>query len=310
MPLTKSRSLAAQAAATLALLLGMTSAGAAVSVATVAQGEKAVDKSASPAAVLRARYEEIRPQLERNHFGKPLFLESQEGNSSLKGDVYGVVDHSFERVSAALAEAADWCHVLILPYNTKRCASESARTLALYVGRKSQEPIERAYRIDFVFHPVARSADYLRRQLKAEAGPLGTHDYTITLEATPLDATHSLIHLSYAYSFGTMSRLAMQTYLATSGSSKVGFSMVEEGGARRYIGGMRGVMERNTMRYYLAIDAYLNSLSAPPPERLEKRLNEWFAHSEKYRRQLWEMDRAEYLSMKRSETQQVARAPS
>jgi hypothetical protein len=288
------------------LMAFMLAAGAAI--AAVAPAERARDTDA--AAAMRAHYETIRPQLERNQFGRPLLLQSSEGSSQLKGDAYAVVEHPFERVSAALDEAADWCHVLILPYNTKRCSAETPESLALYVGRKSQEPIERAHRIDFAFNHVAKAQDYLKRQLKADAGPLGTTNYLITLEATPLEAGRSLIHLSYSYSFGTMSRLAMQTYLATSGSAKVGFSMVEEGGERKYIGGMRGVMERNTMRYFLAIDAYLNSLSAPAGQQLEKRLNEWFAYSEKYRRQLWEMERGEYLSMKRSEVQGVARAPS
>ena len=282
-------------------------AGAGAAVVAVAQGEAAGEGGA---AAMRARYEAIRPQLEQNQFGKPLVLVAQESANAISGDVYGVVNYPFERVSAALADASNWCHILILPYNTKQCTLENAQSLTLYVGKKSQEPIERAYRIDFEFQPVARTADYLKRVLHAESGPLGTRNYTIMLEATPLDAQRSLVHLTYSYSYGTISKLAMQTYLATTGSSKVGFSTVEEDGERKFVGGMRGVMERNTMRYFLAIDAFLNSLSAPPAQQLEKRLNEWFAYSEKYRRQLWEMDRGEYLAMKRAETQRVARAPS
>jgi hypothetical protein len=51
-----------------------------------------------------------------------------------------------------------------------------------------------------------------------------------------------------------MSQIAMQTYLSTSGADKVGFT--SENG--KLVGGTRGVMERNTMRYFLAIDAYLD----------------------------------------------------
>jgi hypothetical protein len=287
------------------VLAFLTAAGAAV--AAVAQGDAAADTGA---AAMRVHYEAIRPHLEQNQFGKPLFLESQDSGMDLHGDVYGLVEHPFERVSAALAEAANWCHILILPYNTKQCAVENGQSLALYVGRKSQEPIERAYRLDFKFVPVARTADYLKRVLKSESGPLGTRNYVIMLETTPLDARRTLVHLSYSYSYGMISRLAMQAYLATTGSAKVGFSTVEEDGVRRFVGGMRGVMERNTMRYFLAIDAYLNSLSAPSGQQLDKRLNEWFTYSEKYRRQLWEMDRGEYLAMKRAEAQRGARVPS
>ena len=65
--------------------------------------------------------------------------------------------------------------------------------------------------------------------------------------------------------------------------------------------GVRGAVERNTMRYYLAIDAYLDGLSAPPADQLEKRLQTWFTATEKYPRQLHEIDRATYLDMKRSQ---------
>ena len=68
-----------------------------------------------------------------------------------------------------------------------------------------------------------------------------------------------------------------------------------------HIGGTRGVVERNTMRYYLAIEVFLGALSAPPQVRFEKRLRDWFAAAERYPRQLHEMEQGEYLDMKRKE---------
>jgi hypothetical protein len=94
--------------------------------------------------------------------------------------------------------------------------------------------------------------------------------------------------------------MAMQGYLATVGRDKVGFTRVSSGGSD-YIGGVRGVVERNTMRYYLAIDAYLGALSSPAPEQFEKRLNNWFSSTERFPHQLHEIDRQQYLDMKRSE---------
>ena len=95
----------------------------------------------------------------------------------------------------------------------------------------------------------------------------------------------------------------MRVYLGTSGRDKVGFSRVagEQDGEPRYIGGMRGLVERNTMRYYLAIEAYLGALSAPPAQRVEKSLRDWFAAAERFPRQLHEMDLGNYLAMKRRE---------
>jgi hypothetical protein len=305
MPRKFSRAAAFFAFAGLALALLAPAGGA---LAAIAQGEQAAESS--PAAALRTRYEAIRPKLELNSFGRPLHLVSQERDRDLNGEVYGIVEHPFARVSTALADPVNWCHILILPFNTKHCTVESGRMLTLYVGKKNHEPIERAYRLDFDFQPVAQTPDYLKRVLKSSAGPLGTRDYLITLEATPIDAQRSLVRLSYSYGYGTVSKLAMQAYLATIGAAKVGFSTTGEGGGRKLVGGMRGVMERNTMRYFLAIEAFLNSLSAPAGQQVEKRLNEWYASSERYRKQLWEMDREEYLTMKRAETRRLARSPS
>jgi hypothetical protein len=64
---------------------------------------------------------------------------------------------------------------------------------------------------------------------------------------------------------------------------------------------VRGGVERNTMRYYLAIEAYLGSLAVPPADRLEQRLHGWFAATERFSRQLHEIDESAYLEMKRQE---------
>jgi hypothetical protein len=95
----------------------------------------------------------------------------------------------------------------------------------------------------------------------------------------------------------------MQTYLGTIGRGKMGFTVVgqQSDGRPLYIRGMRGLVERNTMRYYLAIDAFIGALSEPPQARLEKSLRDWFTAIERYPRQLHEMEEGEYLAMKRKE---------
>jgi hypothetical protein len=259
---------------------------------------------------LRALYEEIQPKLAHNAYGKPLYLVSKEEAHLLRGDVYAVVSAPFATADAGFAEAASWCDVLILPFNTKHCfasRSGAGSGLTVRIGRKSDQPPQDAYRIDFRYRVVARTPEYFRIALKADVGPLGTRDYEITLEAIPIDAERTFIHLSYSYGFGTMSHLAMEVYLATAGKNKVGFTVIGKDGQGQpvHIGGMLGATERNTMRYYLAIEAYLNSLAAPPESRLMQRLNEWFAATERYPRQLREMDRLQYLAMKTRETSRL-----
>jgi hypothetical protein len=122
------------------------------------------------------------------------------------------------------------------------------------------------------------------------------------LTAVPLAGGKSFMRLHYSYSFGGAARLATHGYLATSGSGKVGFTrVVNDDGKKSYVRGLRGAVERNTMRYYLAVESYLDSLSQPPGRQFTNRIERWFDATEQYRLQLHEMDRADYLSMKQSE---------
>jgi hypothetical protein len=253
-----------------------------------------------PAATLRAKLQALAPQLERNAFRRPLALESSEAADRLSGDVYALVDHPFARVSGALQAPAAWCQVLMLHLNTKHCAVKGGgTTLAVAIGRKFDQPLSDAQSIAFAYTLGKADANYLNVRLSADTGPLSTRDYSIVFEAAPADGGKTAIHLRYAYAYGTAARLAMKGYLATLGSDKVGFTPAGQG---NYIGGVRGVVERNTMRYYLAIDSYLD---APGAGQLEQRLAAWFDATEQYAKQLHEIDRNDYLAMKRHEFQRL-----
>jgi hypothetical protein len=251
---------------------------------------------------LKARHGAITEQLAHSPFQRPLVLESTENAGDLKGEIYAVMDHPFATIGGALKQPDNWCDVLILHLNVKQCRVNGSM-LAVAIGRKFDQPVAEAYKVDFSYKVAAQSADYLHVQLSADAGPLGTRNYRIGFEAVPLDAKRSFIRMSYSYGYGFAARMAMQGYLATIGSGKVGFSVVGRNadGSPILIDNVRGVVERNTMRYYLAIDSYLDSLSTPTGEQVEKRLRDWFAATERYPKQLHEMERDEYMTMKRKE---------
>ena len=262
----------------------------------------AVTAAAGPVETLRAKHASLGTQLTTNVFHQPLVLESTQTSGDLQGDVYAVVEHPFNTVEHALQGMNVWCDILILHLNVKQCKGVGSN-LELSVGKKYDQPAADAYQVSFAYQLAAATTDYLRVQLSAKDGPLGTSDYRILLEATPLDSRHSFLHMSYAYASGFAARLAMQGYLATVGSSKVGFSVVgkKSDGSPVYVGNVRGVIERNTMRYYLAIDVYLDSLALPPAQQQEKRLRDWYGATERYRQQLHEMEEADYMAMKRKE---------
>lgn len=276
----------------------------AISTVSAAAPSTQSDVEGQGAGALLAKYEEFKPQLSKNQFNRPLYLDSTESPGSLKGDIYAVLSYPFSSVSQSFKGPERWCDMLILHLNTKYCraTNDGGRPqLLVSIGKKNDQPLDEAYQVAFSFAAPGSTADYLDVTLNASDGPMGTSDYRIILEAVPLPDGKSFIHLTYSYGYGVAAKLAMRAYLSTVGSGKVGFT--RNGGTEKndYIGGVRGVVERNTMRYYLAIDSYLSALNVPLGAQLERRLGTWFDATERYHRQLHEVDREDYLKMKRSE---------
>jgi hypothetical protein len=253
---------------------------------------------AQDAGALRARHAALQGQLADNPFGRPLHVESSASGGAHKGEIYAVIEQPYSIVALALARPEGWCQILTLQVNIKRCsADQSGQAVAAFITRKPRDAIESAHRVDFRYEPTTKSGDYLRVALSASAGPMGTHDYQIVLEAAPLNARHTFMHMSYAYTLGSVARLAMKSYLAGAGRDKRGFSVN---------GGERGVVERSAMRYYLAVEAYLDSLGAPAKQRLEARLRNWYAAISLYPQLHEEVGAEEYVEMKHREARPAA----
>ena len=265
------------------------------------------------AVVLKTKYAELNEQLLNNQFQRELYLISSESQHDLKGEIYAVVDYPLPTVSKALSNADHWCDALILHIDIKYChasGNEPNTVLKVNLGTKNEQALAQTYGVEFNYREVINTLDYFAVELKAANGPLSTHDYRIWIEATPLKDGRTFIHFTYTYAFGLAGNLAMQVYLATGARNKVGFTVTEKlsNGQSTYIKGVRGVVERNTMRYYLAIDAYLSALALPADKQLEKRLQYWYESTNQYALQLHEVERNDYLVMKRNEyrRQQVA----
>ena len=263
---------------------------------------------------LRAKYAELRGTLGSNQFQKPLYLDSREFADGVTGNVYALIDHPFATAAAALNSPGDWCEILILPINTKYCRASTdgqGSVLSISIGKKYDQPLDQAYRMEFAYRAAAPTPDYLQVRLNAVRGPFSTRDYRLLLEAIPVDDGRTFIRLSYSYAFDMVGRLAMQVYLGTTGRGKVGFTVTgtQSDGQPLHIGGTRGMVERNTMRYFLAIEAFLGALPASPQARFEKSLRDWFAAAERYPRQLHEIERGEYLDIKRREYLRQQAAP-
>jgi len=270
-------------------------------------------EEAVAAAALRAKFAALKDKLAYNQFRRPLSLESSESAGGAKGDIYALVDHPFA-AAGTLATPGDWCAVLILHLNTKYCRATldaSGAMLHVNIGSKFDQPLSESTRLDFAYQAMAAGADYLNVQLDAPKGPYCTRDYRIVLEAAPAECGRTAVHMSYSYAYGMAGHLGLKAYLATAGRDKVGFTVIGTlaDGAPRYIAGMRGVTERNTMRYYLAIEAFLSALALPVEQRSEKCLLAWFAAIERYPRQLREVGLADYLVTKRAQRARQLSSP-
>jgi hypothetical protein len=257
---------------------------------------------AQDAGTLLARHTALQKELADNPFGRPLHVASTVSGGAHKGEVHAVIDVPYSVVGAALARPGHWCDILTLQVNVKSCKA-SNDTIAALITRKPRERLDSAHRIDFRFHAAAKSAQYLQVALNSDSGPVGTRDYEIRLEAAPLDARRTFIRMSYAYTLGTMARWAMDAYLSGSGSDKVGFSVVERlpDGRAVYVDGVRGVVERGAMRYYLAIEASVEALGVAPAQRLDVRLRRWYAAITAYPQLREKIGADEYVEMKRRE---------
>ena len=269
-------------------------------------GAALAQDSSEAAQRLRTQRSTLDESLQNNVFARPLVLVSKETTPGLRGDMYALVAFPFANVSRALQDPQQWCEVMILHLNTKYCHTldgVQGQQIQLNIGSKSPQTLSQSSRVTLAYTLLTSQPDYFEVQLSASEGPMGTRDYQIRLEAVALATGQTFLHLTYAYSANLAARLAMQTYLATVGNNKVGFTVLSRTaqGAPVWIKGMRALVERNTMRYYLAINSYLATRQQPPAQGFEASLQHWFSASEAYPEQLHEIERPAYLTMKRAE---------
>jgi hypothetical protein len=226
--------------------------------------------------------------------------------------VYGIFAAPFGSVVNVLKVPANWCDIVSLPPNVKACTYREmpgAWLLTFYLGRKSYQPPEDAHQVIYYYRNVLQRQGYLDIVLSADTGPFGTKDHKLRFEALPLDGVRTFVHVRYAYRDTVALRLAANSYFATLGRGKVGFTVTgtDRNGKPVYIGGPRGALERNAVRYYLAIQAFMSTLSYPAEHRFTMRIREWYDLAGRYPLQLFDLDRQDYLSFKTTEHQnQVA----
>lgn len=266
----------------------------------------AVEKPRQGEDLLLDIYHRNMGRLETSSFGLPLFLESAELDDRVHVDVYGIFEYPFSSVANVLKVPANWCDIVSLHPNVKGCTYREppgAGLLTFYIGRKTYQPPEDTRQVIYHYRNVDKQHGYLDIILNADAGPFGTKDHRMRFEALPLDGGRTFVHVSYAYSDSVALRLAAKVYFATLGRGKVGFTVTgtDENGKPVYVGGPRGAIERNAVRYYFAIQSFMKTLRYPEKSRFSMRISEWYDLTTRYRKQLFDLDRKEYLASKTRE---------
>lgn len=268
-----------------------------------------------PAAALQSQRIALQSQLRASAFGTPLLLSSRDASSQFEGEVYAEIAHSFADVTAAFKSAATVCELLFLHLNARAChpaSTAEGEALTLTIGPKRAQDSDLRHQLRYAMRVEATTAAYFRVTLHAARGPLGTRDYRIVFEAVPIDARHCFVRMGYAYRTGALARIAMDAYLATAGRAKIGFTVTgqDEAGRPVLVNGERAALERNVIRYVLALMAYSSAKTGTPQEQTEARLRTWFALTERYAAQLHELRLEEYLQEKHNDLASNALGPS
>jgi hypothetical protein len=263
------------------------------------------------AQALAQQYQGLRQQLGSSALGVPVTIHSSEQEEQLHGEVFALLEQPFGRLQQHMVSPSQWCQMILLHLNVSACtrAQTSGQDgITFYSGGKANVLLEKAYPLRFQFQVSDASPAHMEVQLRAEQGPFGTSDYRISLSAIPV-AQGSFIRFSYSFRPSVASSLATRVYLATAGRDKIGFTVVGQAadGSPRYIGGTRGIAERNAVRYYFALQAHMESLDVPAGQRFAHASARWFDLTERYPAQLHEVERQDYLAAKKLEMQEQDR---
>ncbi len=252
---------------------------------------------------MQRMYQSLRNRLAQSPLRRGLVLDSSESSDRTSGDIYAVLDVTLPRLEQINRDPVRWCEILLLLSNAKNCTAGSDGgnpALLLQMGTKGPQDLSTTTAMDFRFSSTKAQASVLETLLSANSGPMGTQDGTLRLRAIALPAEQAFIHLHYSYRSSMTGRFATEVYLQTLGRGKVGFST--EPGTGNFVAGVRGIIERNTMRYFMGLGCAMQfAATEVPAQRFGQMAACWYDETQHYPVQLYEMPRAEYLDMKRAE---------
>jgi hypothetical protein len=257
---------------------------------------------------LTKRKAEILKAIEEAGLEQSIYIRSEERANGVSGSIYALMDEPFSELSTLLESPQAWCEITIIHQNVKGCLLDGAGSrsdkIRMYSGRMHYAPLSQANWYDYSLEQNVITRDYFRAAIHGPEGPFGTHDYRIVIEAVAAGPDRSLIHLGYSLGYTTLTRWAQKVYFATAGRDRIGFSQSDPDNDD-LVRGLRGMIERNTVRFYLALQTWLEM---PAEDEAQQRFIRWHELTEQHPDQLREQDLETYLDIKQREYANQQRA--
>jgi hypothetical protein len=252
------------------------------------------------------KYHKIEKELTKSSLTIPFYLESSVSINASQVDVYGTIKYPFNIVENELQMPTNWCDIVLLHSSVRACTYKKVNNtwmLTLYNVKKFQDPLKDAYPMNFGYRIIAQQSGGFTISLAALEGSFGTKDHQLELEAIPLDQDMTFVHLRYSFRYSSLEYFLMKSYFSIFGGRRIGFSVIgtDSDGNPVYVGGPRGAIEADVVRYYLTILAYMDTRKIPVEQQLEKRMSQYYDLTARYKKQLFEMEKEEYLTCKRQD---------
>ena len=250
------------------------------------------------AGELLKRYTDKSQHLTAGHLNRSFSITSEARDGAARGEALAEIHVSLSVLRAVLTQPERWCEILLLTPHVAGCASMEGGSDARFEVKllyRYDQPADEAKRAQFRFEQRLSQPEFLSVRLASPQGPLGTQDYRLELEAAALDEQRSVLKVEYSYRYGIRAAAALGFYLATTGRQKQGFTLGEEGEPVR---GLRGSVERNAMRYFLAIESHALCAEKDAAMRFQVSLDQWLRALEPYPGQIAEADPDDYRRIK------------
>lgn len=211
---------------------------------------------------------------------------SDDGGRYAVGTRVELPDTGLDRVDELVGTAQGWCIVARLVPDVRECrpwTDGMGLELTLQSGDGTQRTQPHTIR-------HTRLDDEIRSTLIAKQAPLGVTDAGLRLTASG-NASAVTLTVEYGYQSSLRSRLATRAYLSGSAGARPGIS--EEPGPEGdpvLVSGLRGLVERNAMRYFLAL---VSALEHTGPEQA---VSAWLRAASRFEADLVEQDETAYRS--------------